>query len=166
MSRSQERRLDLARSFTVMLVQRNPINRLRLRNHVSHATSQERRLDLAHSAAVILDKNNLIKYDRRSGNLQATDLGRCGGRLAGAQAAAVRSKPSCALWHFFLSFRPGLVNHRPATWARAWGRRAGPLLLLFVRAVPRLLLPWAAEWTGTWPGQLRAPGGGVCAGRL
>jgi pre-mRNA-splicing helicase BRR2 len=37
---------------------------------------QERRTDLAHSAAVILDKNNLIKYDRRSGNLQATDLGR------------------------------------------------------------------------------------------
>ncbi|CAL8467727.1 g7265 [Coccomyxa elongata] len=36
----------------------------------------ERRLDLAHSAAVILDKNNLVKYDRRSGNFQATDLGR------------------------------------------------------------------------------------------
>ncbi|CAK0763687.1 DExH-box ATP-dependent RNA helicase DExH12 [Coccomyxa viridis] len=36
----------------------------------------DRRLDLAHSAAVLLDKNNLIKYDRRSGNFQATDLGR------------------------------------------------------------------------------------------
>ena len=33
-------------------------------------------MDLAHSAAVILDRNNLVKYDRRSGNLQATDLGR------------------------------------------------------------------------------------------
>ncbi|KAK9842537.1 hypothetical protein WJX81_005041 [Elliptochloris bilobata] len=36
----------------------------------------ERRLDLAHSAASVLDKNNLIKYDRRSGNFQSTDLGR------------------------------------------------------------------------------------------
>lgn len=39
---------------------------------------QERRLDLAHSAAALLDKHNLIKYDRRSGNLQSTDLGRIG----------------------------------------------------------------------------------------
>ncbi|PSC69011.1 U5 small nuclear ribonucleo 200 kDa helicase-like [Micractinium conductrix] len=37
---------------------------------------QERRLDLAHTAATILDKNNLVKYDRRSGALQPTDLGR------------------------------------------------------------------------------------------
>jgi pre-mRNA-splicing helicase BRR2 len=37
---------------------------------------QERRMDLAHSAAVVLDRHNLVKYDRRSGNLQATDLGR------------------------------------------------------------------------------------------
>ncbi|EFN58670.1 hypothetical protein CHLNCDRAFT_140958 [Chlorella variabilis] len=37
---------------------------------------QERRMDLAHSAAVMLDRHNLVKYDRRSGNLQATDLGR------------------------------------------------------------------------------------------
>lgn len=36
----------------------------------------ERRLDLAHSAAVQLDRHNLIKYDRRSGSLQSTDLGR------------------------------------------------------------------------------------------
>lgn len=35
-----------------------------------------RRMDLAHSAATLLDKNNLIKYDRRSGTVQATDLGR------------------------------------------------------------------------------------------
>lgn len=33
-------------------------------------------MDLAHSAAVQLDKHDLIKYDRRSGNMQATDLGR------------------------------------------------------------------------------------------
>ena len=27
-------------------------------------------MDLAHSAAVILDRHNLIKYDRRTGNMQ------------------------------------------------------------------------------------------------
>ena len=31
---------------------------------------------MAHTAATLLDKNNLIKYDRRSGNFQVTDLGR------------------------------------------------------------------------------------------
>ncbi|KAL6175995.1 hypothetical protein ACLB2K_052631 [Fragaria x ananassa] len=36
----------------------------------------ERRADLIHSAATILDKNNLIKYDRKSGYFQVTDLGR------------------------------------------------------------------------------------------
>ena len=29
-----------------------------------------------HTAATILDKANLIKYDRKSGNFQVTDLGR------------------------------------------------------------------------------------------
>ncbi|GBF99113.1 U5 small nuclear ribonucleoprotein 200 kDa helicase [Raphidocelis subcapitata] len=36
----------------------------------------ERRLDLAHSAALVLDRHNLIRYDRRTGNFQPTDLGR------------------------------------------------------------------------------------------
>lgn len=36
----------------------------------------ERRADLVHTAATLLDKHNLIKYDRKTGNLQATDLGR------------------------------------------------------------------------------------------
>lgn len=36
----------------------------------------ERRADLVHSAATILDKNNLVKYDRKSGYFQVTDLGR------------------------------------------------------------------------------------------
>ncbi|KAD2067453.1 hypothetical protein E3N88_41917 [Mikania micrantha] len=35
-----------------------------------------RRADLVHSAATILDKNNLVKYDRKSGYFQVTDLGR------------------------------------------------------------------------------------------
>jgi pre-mRNA-splicing helicase BRR2 len=36
----------------------------------------QRRTDVVHSAALMIDKHNLIKYDRRSGVLQATDLGR------------------------------------------------------------------------------------------
>jgi pre-mRNA-splicing helicase BRR2 len=34
------------------------------------------RYDLAHTAATILDKSNLIKYDRKAGTFQVTDLGR------------------------------------------------------------------------------------------
>ena len=37
---------------------------------------EERRADLIHSAATILNKNNLVKYDRKSGYFQVTDLGR------------------------------------------------------------------------------------------
>ena len=33
-------------------------------------------MDLVHTAAAQLDKHNLAKYDRRTGNFQATDLGR------------------------------------------------------------------------------------------
>ncbi|XP_042508721.1 DExH-box ATP-dependent RNA helicase DExH12-like [Macadamia integrifolia] len=39
-------------------------------------TLEERRADLIHAAATILDRNNLIKYDRKSGYFQVTDLGR------------------------------------------------------------------------------------------
>lgn len=34
------------------------------------------RADLVHSAAMALDRSGLIKYDRKSGNFQATELGR------------------------------------------------------------------------------------------
>ncbi|EKX54104.1 hypothetical protein GUITHDRAFT_160810 [Guillardia theta CCMP2712] len=37
---------------------------------------EQRRVDLIHTAASALFKANLIKYDRKSGNLQCTDLGR------------------------------------------------------------------------------------------
>jgi len=37
---------------------------------------EQRRIDLVHTAASILDKNNLIKYDKKAGNFQVTDLGR------------------------------------------------------------------------------------------
>jgi pre-mRNA-splicing helicase BRR2 len=39
-------------------------------------TLKQRRLDLAHTAATILEKNHLIRYDRKSGAMQATPLGR------------------------------------------------------------------------------------------
>ncbi|XP_072177738.1 U5 small nuclear ribonucleoprotein 200 kDa helicase-like [Diadema setosum] len=34
------------------------------------------RIDLIHAALVLLDKNNLAKYDRKTGNIQVTELGR------------------------------------------------------------------------------------------
>ena len=37
---------------------------------------ERHRADLIHSAAVVLDKSNLVKYDRKSGYLQGTELGR------------------------------------------------------------------------------------------
>lgn len=36
----------------------------------------QRRLDLVHTAALMLDKNNLVKYDKKTGNFQVTELGR------------------------------------------------------------------------------------------
>ncbi|KAI3882646.1 hypothetical protein MKX03_000086 [Papaver bracteatum] len=39
-------------------------------------TLEERRADLIHSAATVLEKNNLVKYDRKTGYFQVTDLGR------------------------------------------------------------------------------------------
>lgn len=36
----------------------------------------KKRVDLIHSAGVLLDKHNLVKYDRRSGLLESTVLGR------------------------------------------------------------------------------------------
>ncbi|XP_018470327.2 DExH-box ATP-dependent RNA helicase DExH12 [Raphanus sativus] len=43
---------------------------------VKDVVLEERRVDLIHTAATILDKNNLVKYDRKSGYFQVTDLGR------------------------------------------------------------------------------------------
>eukprot|EP00164_Ancoracysta_twista_P005304 GFYU01007260.1.p1 GENE.GFYU01007260.1~~GFYU01007260.1.p1 ORF type:complete len:2145 (-),score=864.44 GFYU01007260.1:262-6696(-) len=37
---------------------------------------EQRRTDLIHSAATALNKNNLIKYDRKAGTFQSTNLGR------------------------------------------------------------------------------------------
>ncbi|CAM8919119.1 unnamed protein product [Rhodiola kirilowii] len=37
---------------------------------------EESRADLVHSAATVLEKSNLVKYDRKSGHFQVTDLGR------------------------------------------------------------------------------------------
>ena len=37
---------------------------------------EQKRVDLIHSAAVVLEKSNLVKYDKKTGRLQATELGR------------------------------------------------------------------------------------------
>ncbi|MCJ1338817.1 DEIH-box ATPase [Bachmanniomyces sp. S44760] len=37
---------------------------------------EQKRVDLIHSAAVVLEKSNLTKYDKKSGKLQSTELGR------------------------------------------------------------------------------------------
>ncbi|KAK7540618.1 DEAD/DEAH box helicase domain-containing protein [Phyllosticta citribraziliensis] len=37
---------------------------------------EQKRVDLIHSAAVVLEKSSLVKYDKKSGRLQATELGR------------------------------------------------------------------------------------------
>lgn len=37
---------------------------------------EQKRVDLIHSAAVVLERSNLVKYDKRTGRLQATELGR------------------------------------------------------------------------------------------
>ncbi|EPQ63005.1 Bgt-317 [Blumeria graminis f. sp. tritici] len=37
---------------------------------------EQKRTDLIHSAAVVLEKSNLVKYDKKTGKLQSTDLGR------------------------------------------------------------------------------------------
>ena len=39
-------------------------------------TLEQKRVDLIHSAAVVLEKAQLIKYEKNSGRLQSTDLGR------------------------------------------------------------------------------------------
>lgn len=43
-------------------------------------TLKQRRLQLAHSAAVTLDNAGLIRYEKRSGSIQPTDLGRVAAR--------------------------------------------------------------------------------------
>ncbi|KAL1311701.1 hypothetical protein AAFC00_001803 [Neodothiora populina] len=39
-------------------------------------TLEQKRVDLIHAAAVTLEKANLVKYDKRSGRIQSTELGR------------------------------------------------------------------------------------------
>ena len=39
-------------------------------------TLEQKRVDLIHSAAVVLEKASLVKYDKKTGRLQSTDLGR------------------------------------------------------------------------------------------
>lgn len=85
-----------------LLAPRGPLHRNVTCPCMAARALQERRLDLAHSAAMLLDKHNLVKYDRRSGNLQATDLGRCGRRFwpgtLPLDASATQAAPAFCLW--------------------------------------------------------------------
>ena len=40
------------------------------------ASLLQKRADIAHTAAVVLEKSGLVKYDRKTGVLQSTELGR------------------------------------------------------------------------------------------
>ena len=40
------------------------------------ASMEQRRVDLVHAAASSLLRSSLVKYDKKTGSLQATDLGR------------------------------------------------------------------------------------------
>jgi len=45
-------------------------------DYADDVSLEQKRVDLIHSAAIILEKCNLIKYDRKTGKLQPTELGR------------------------------------------------------------------------------------------
>jgi pre-mRNA-splicing helicase BRR2 len=67
----------LAYTYLYICMLRNPALYGISWDQVEHDEALEkRRADLIHTAATILDKHNMIKYDRRTGNFQVTDLGR------------------------------------------------------------------------------------------
>lgn len=45
-------------------------------DYEENETLEARRVDLIHSAAVVLEKAQLVKYDKKTGRIQSTDLGR------------------------------------------------------------------------------------------
>ncbi|KAI5798917.1 putative pre-mRNA splicing helicase [Geopyxis carbonaria] len=45
-------------------------------DYADDATLEQKRVDLVHSAATILERCSLVKYDRKTGKLQSTELGR------------------------------------------------------------------------------------------
>jgi len=66
-------------SYTYLFVRmmRNPVLYGIERDALENDRNLEnRRRDLIHTAASLLSKHNLIKYDRKTGNFQSTDLGR------------------------------------------------------------------------------------------
>ncbi|CAA7056917.1 unnamed protein product [Microthlaspi erraticum] len=62
----------LSHTYLYFCMLRNP----KLYGLAQDKTLEGRIADLVHSAATILDKNNMVKYDRTSGDFQATELGR------------------------------------------------------------------------------------------
>ncbi|SMR51251.1 unnamed protein product [Zymoseptoria tritici ST99CH_1E4] len=45
-------------------------------DYMEDETLEQKRVDLIHSAAAVLEKASLVKYDKKTGRLQSTDLGR------------------------------------------------------------------------------------------
>ncbi|KAJ3372967.1 DEIH-box ATPase [Allomyces arbusculus] len=66
-------------------------------------TLHQRRVDLVHSAVALLDKNLLVKYDRRTGKVVSTELGRIA-------AHYYISYPSMALYHQQLRPQSTLID--------------------------------------------------------
>ncbi|KAJ3023444.1 DEIH-box ATPase [Thoreauomyces humboldtii] len=68
----------------------------------------QKRVDLIHSAAVVLDKCNLIKYDRKTGRFQVTELGRIASHyyISHSSMATYNShlKPTMTLMDLFRCF--------------------------------------------------------------
>ena len=67
-----------------------------------------RRGDLAHTAATLLERSQLIEYDRTTGALQATDLGRVAAHyymsFASMKTFLKFLKPKCGISGYFASF--------------------------------------------------------------
>jgi pre-mRNA-splicing helicase BRR2 len=67
----------LGYSFLYVRMLRNPtLYGIAAEELESDPLLEQRRADLVHTAATVLDRANLVKYDKKSGKLQTTDLGR------------------------------------------------------------------------------------------
>lgn len=73
----QETALWLTYTYLHVRMQRNPtMYGISIDDAAQDPTLLQRRIDLANAAATVLDKHGLIKYDRRTGGLLSTTLGR------------------------------------------------------------------------------------------
>ncbi|CAG8581624.1 7898_t:CDS:2 [Paraglomus occultum] len=67
----------LGYTYLYVRMLRNPtLYGIKLEDYEEDPTLEQKRVDLIHSAALLLDKSNLIKYDKKTGRFQVTELGR------------------------------------------------------------------------------------------